>query len=228
MMRASKIAMWVAVVLGTSLIAGCDLFSGTSNADVGEDVKTFIQSENLPDPQTPKLKFEDSEVQAFLVEFGPGCDCPSGCFYSAGWGLKLEDRIGWMRVDEAFCLQDSLQNEVTLFDVQSRDSTLFSTDFQERFKEAVEDEAPDGYGPIYEVFLQMLARDEDTPVYTLRSLTDLLFDQYLPKQAQALIENPTVRSNEFLLERLAELPDDSGYRPVKEEAEALLDDAQTS
>ena len=222
-MNASKSAVLAAAVLLVSLMAGCDLFSGASTG-IDEDIRTFIQSENLPDPQPPELKFKDEEVQAFRVAFGPGCDCPSGCFYSTGWGIKVQSRIGWMRVSEAFCLRDSLQDEATLFDVQPRDSTLFSADFRAQFKSAVEDEAPDGYGPIYEVFLQMLARDADTPVPTLRSLSELLFDEYLPGQAQALIENPTVRSNEPLLERLAALPNQSAYRSVREEAQALLDD----
>lgn len=222
-MNASKSAVLATAVLLVSLMAGCDLFSGTSTGIDEESEHSFNQKIcRIPNPQNSNLKTK--RYKHFGLRSDLDVTAPVDVFYSTGWGLKVQDRIGWMRVSEAFCLRDSLQDEVTLFDVQPRDSTLFSADFRAQFKSAVEDEAPDGYGPIYEVFLQMLARDADTPVPTLRSLTELLFDEYLPGQAQALIENPAVRSNEPLLERLAALPDQSAYRSVREEAQALLDD----
>jgi hypothetical protein len=223
-MTSPRTAILLTVVLNVGFLSGCDVWGGGSEID--EDVTSFVDAENLPDAQTPQIRFDDSdsEVTAFLVEFGPGCDCPSGCFYSTGWGLAVRDRIGWMAVRQAFCLEDSVRSDATFFEVQPGDSLLFSPDFRDRFRKATEEEDPDGHAPIYEVFLQMLGRDEDTPVRTLRALTKLLFDPYLPDLADALIQNPVVRSETAILRRLTELPDARGYRPVKEEAEELLDE----
>lgn len=220
-MNSAKATLLLSIVLVFGLLSGCDIWGGP---EVDENVRAFVQSENLPKAQTPEISVDDpdSDVKVFSVEFGPGCDCPSGCFYSTGYGLEFRDRIGWMDVSQAFCLEDSVRSEVTFFDVRTGDSTLFDQAFRDRFREATEDRDPDGYAPIYEVFLQMLGGDEDTPTGTLNSLIDVLFEGYFPDVARALIDNPVVRSNETLLERLTELPDER-YQPIREEAEELLD-----
>ena len=125
-----------------------------------------------------------------------------------------------------FCSDDSLDtSRLHYFDVQPGDSTLFDQEFRDRFREATKDQDPDGYAPIYETFLQMLGEDQDTPTRALNALIDVLFEGYFPDVARALIGNPVVRSNELLLERLTELPDER-YQSVREEAQALLN--QTS
>lgn len=216
-----KLLILIVAALTLGVLTGCDIWGSDSSID--DDITSFIESENLPDAQTPDIRFDDSDskVKAFRVEFGPGCDCPSGCFYSRAWGLEFRDRIGWIEVGEAFCLQATVRSRATFFDVQPGDSTLFDNDFRDRFRKTTREE-DDEYAPIYEVFLQMLARDKDTAPTTLSSLVELLFDERLSSVAKALIENPAVRSNEALLEKLANLPDWVGYRPVKEEAEELL------
>jgi hypothetical protein len=225
-MKTAKHPILIAAILATGLLPGCDFWGGPN---IDEDIKAFVESENLPDVQTPSVEFKDSDlgVKAFRVPFGPGCDCPSGCIYSKGYGIELRDRTGWMDVTEVFfCSEDSLDTgELNYFDVRPGDSTLFGSEFRNRFRKATEDRDPDGYAPIYEVFLQMLAGDEDSPVRTLRSLTDLLFEHYLPETADALIQNPVVRSNTSLLERLAELPDQAAYLPVREKARELLNES---
>jgi hypothetical protein len=114
-----------------------------------------------------------------------------------------------------------VRSRATFFDVQPGDSTLFDDDLRGRFKEATGGDDYE-FSPVYEGFLHLLARDEDTPTNTLVSLADLLFEEHFKNVAEALIENPVVRSNEALLKKLASLPDWVGYRPVKEEAEELL------
>lgn len=222
-MDTTKAAILTAALLAAGLLAGCDFWGGS---DIDEDIEAFVKSENLPDAQTPSVEFKDSAsgVKVFRVSFGPGCDCPSGCIYSTGYGIEFRDRIGWMHVmDFFFCSDDSLdRGALNYFDVRSGDSALFSSEFRTRFRKATEDRSPDGYAPIYEVFLQMLAGDEDSPLRTLRALTDLLFKHYFPETADALIQNPVVRSNTLILERLAELPDQAGYLQVREEARDLL------
>lgn len=211
----------VITVSTIGLLAGCDIWNG--GPDVDEDIRSFVESGNLSEAQTPEISFADSksEVKAFRVRFGSGCDCPSGCFYSKGYGLKFRDRIGWMEVREFSCPNDPVQGEVKFFEVRPGDSILFDSGFLDRFRESTAGENEE-YAPIYEAFLQMIARDEDTPTNTLGALVDLLYEKRLSDVGEALIENPAVRSNQTLLETLANLPDWVGYRPVKEKAQELL------
>jgi hypothetical protein len=226
-MNATKSLLLLFIVLAGGLLAGCDIFGGGTELD--EDIVSFVEAENLPHAKTPKISFDDSdsEVKAFQVEFGPGCDCPSGCFYSKGYGLKFRDRIGWLEVREAFCLDESVRGQANFFDIRPGDSTLFDQDLRDRFKEKTAGDDYE-YSVIYKLFLQRLARDRDVPSATLNALIDLLFEERFSNVAEALIQNPTVRSNESLLERLSNLPDWAGYRPVKEEARELLNHVSAS
>ncbi len=219
-----RTALLSVTVLIVAPLTGCDIWGGGSEID--EDIKSFVEAESLPEAQRPEIGFEDSEadVAAFHVDFGPGCDCPSGCFYSTAYGLQFRDRIGWMTVESAFCLEDSVQVNEGYFDLQSRDSTLFSSDLRKRLREAVTtDEANDVQAPVYEVFLNMLAKDKATPSETLLDLARLLQDSYRPGVGYALLENPTVRSSRPVLEILASLPDNGGYKGVRDRAQSLLD-----
>lgn len=222
--RLSSATSLVAALLCAHVLIGCDLFRNESTID-GE-VQEFVETESLPEAQQPTIVFESTEadVSAFRVNFGPGCDCPSGCIYSSAFGLKFRDRIGWMHVQQPFCLRDSVRVNEGFFDVQPRDSVLFSADLREQFrKEATQDEANDVQAPIYEVFLDVLAEDEDTPPATLLSLARRLRDSYRPGVGYALLENPAVRSSESILRVLADLPDSGGYQGIRDRARKLLD-----
>lgn len=223
-MTSYRTALSLATVLTAVLLGGCDIWGGGPKID--EDIKSFIEAESLPEAQRPEIGFEDSEaeVMAFHVDFGPGCDCPSGCIYGTAYGLQFRDRIGWMSVETEFCLEDSVRVNGDYFDLRSRDSTLFSFDFRKRFREAATtDEANDVQAPVYEVFLNVLAKDKDTPTNTLLDFARLLQDSYRPGVGYALLENPTVRSSRSVLEVLASLPDNGGYKEVQNRAQDLLD-----
>jgi hypothetical protein len=205
-------------------LAGCDLFKGAPKID--EDVQAFVERESLPEAQRPEIGFDDSEadVTVFHVKFGPGCDCPSGCFYSTAYGIQYRSRIGWMKVDQKFCIEDSVEVGAGYFDLRGRDSTLFRSDFRGRLREAVTtDEVNDVQAPVYDVFLNMLAKDNDTPSETLLSLAQLLQDDYRPGVGYTLLEHPVVRSSRSILEVLAQLSG-TGYETIRERAQALLDE----
>jgi len=222
-----RTALPLAAVLLAVLLTGCDIWGG--GPEIDEDLKTFVEAESLPQAQRPEVGFEDSEadVTAFHVNFGPGCDCPSGCIYETAYGLQFRDRIGWMSV-ETVCMEDSVQVNEGYFDLQPRDSTLFSSDLRKRLREAVTtDEANDVQAPVYEVFLTMLAKDEDTPTETLLDLARLLQNSYRPDVGYALLENPTVRSSRPVLEVLASLPENGGYKGVQNRAQNLLNQLST-
>jgi hypothetical protein len=72
------------------------------------------------------------------------------------------------------------------------------------------------------VFLNLLAKDADTPAQTLLDLARLLSSTYRPDLGFALLENPTVRSSERGLRVLAGLPGNGGYREVRDRARELL------
>lgn len=223
-MASCRTARSIAIVLTAVLLGGCDIWGGGTKID--EEIRSFVEAESLPEAQRPEIGFEGSEaeVSAFHVDFGPGCDCPSGCFHSTAYGLRFRDRIGWMSVEKAFCLEDSLQVSEGYFDLRSGDSTLFSSQLRRRFREAATtDEANDVQAPVFEVFLNMLAKDEDTPTKTLLDLARLLQGSYRPGVGYALLENPTVRSSRSVLEVLGSLPGTGGYEGVRDRAQDLLD-----
>lgn len=220
-MNTRKATILIAAVLAVGLLNSCDIFRGGTEID--EDIKSFVESEDLPEAQTPEVSFSDpnSKTKPFRVSFGEARDCPAGCFYSKAYGVKFRSRIGWMGL-VPYGRDDTVKSKIKFFDVQAGDSTLFDPGFRDRFREATKDQDPDGYAPIYEAYLQMLGGDEETPTGTLNSLIDVLFEGYFPDVASALIENPVIRSNETLLERLTELPGDR-YQPIREKAQELLD-----
>lgn len=115
-----------------------------------------------------------------------------------------------------------MRSEANFFEVRPGDSILFDSDLRLRFRTSTAEES-EKYAPVYEAFLQMIARDGDTPTNTLGLLADLLYEKRLSDVGEALIENSVVRSSRALLEKLANLPDRRGYRSVKEKAQELLD-----
>lgn len=219
-----------AVVLIASLLAVCLLgceriggFPGKGDPALDESIEEFVQSEPLGDPQEPELLLTvaEGDVQMFGVAFGQPRDCPAGCFFSRGYGLKFRGRIGWMGLD-AYGGDDSVRTEVTYFDVQPEDSQLFKDTTRAQLEAALTDDGRTLADPAYDQFLEMLAEDEDTPSDTLLDLAELLHDQYRPATGLALLENSVVRSNETILEVLAGLSA-SGYKQVRSQAQDLLD-----
>lgn len=217
----TDLAVFLAL-LTSCLLLGCDQWGSSPGID--EDIDTFVNTEPLPDAQRPRLLVQDLglDVQVFAVSFGEARDCPSGCFYSKAYGLALRDRIGWMGLD-AYGRDDSVRTSVTRFDVRSRDSTLFGERVRWHFRRAEERSDRSTAETAYEVFLEMLAPDDDTPHAALLDLARLLHDEFHPGTARALLTNPTVRTSQPILEVLSELPDRGHYEEISAQAEALLD-----
>lgn len=211
----------VLILLGSLLPLGCD----QSPTDVDGDIASFVESEPLSEAQDPELVFESSEwrIEVFWVSFGEARDCPSGCFYSKAYGLKLRDRIGWMGID-AYGRDDSVTTKVNYFDVQAGDSTLFDKDVRGQLEAAQEGSDRSYAGAAYDHFLQMLAGDEDTPSSTLFDLAERLEEAYRPELGYALLENTIVRSSKPILEVLAGLSEEGRYETIRDRARELLDE----
>ena len=208
--------------LTVGALFGCDQWESSPGID--DDIASFVKSEPLPDAQRPRVVVASDSLNArvFWVSFGEARDCPSGCFFSKAYGLSFRGRIGWMGLD-AYGRDDSVKTQVTYFDVHPGDSTLFTEDLRERFQRAGETAERSYTDAAFDQFLEMLARDEETPHETLMDLARLLRDQYRPATGLALLENPEVRSSKSILEVLAGLPDRGGYQTVRDRARALLD-----
>jgi len=217
----TDLALFLAPLLGC-LLLGCDRWESSPGIDT--DLAAFVESEPLPATQRPQVVFDvDSlDAQFFWISFGEPRDCPSGCFYSKAYGLAFRDRIGWMRLD-AYGRDDSVQTRVTDFDIQPQDKVLFREGLRQRFRQ-VQAETDNSYAhAAYDHFLELLGRDADTPSETLLALARVLEDQYRPGLGRALLENAVVRSSKPILTVLAGLPDRSGYRTIRGQAQVLLD-----
>ena len=123
------------VFLAALLPLGCD----QTPTGVDDDIASFVESEPLSEAQEPELVFESSEwgIEVFWVSFGEARDCPSGCFYSKAYGLKFQDRIGWMGLD-AYGRDDSVTTRVNYFDVQAGDSILFKNEVRNQHHHSLE------------------------------------------------------------------------------------------
>ena len=208
------------VFLAALLPLGCD----QTPTGVDDDIASFVGSQPLSEAQEPKLVFESSEwgIEVFWVSFGEARDCPSGCFYSKAYGLKFQDRIGWMGLD-AYGRDDSVTTRVNYFDVQAGDSTLFENDVRNQLEAALDESDRSYADATYDHFLLMLAGDEETPSTTLLDLAELLEEAYRPELGSVLLENAVVRSNKPILEVLAGLSGQGGYETVRDRAQDLLD-----
>lgn len=203
------------------LIVGCDAVKFGFH---DKDIEAFMESQQLPDAQKPVfvLMVPDQNFTAFRVSFGPPRDCPSGCFYTQAFGIKYGSRIGWISVNTTW-FQDSY---LSFFDVRPDDDYLFSQNVRNRFKEVVKNSKDGSWNQrAYEVFLEMLARDTDTPSEIFLNISELLYREYHPGVASALIKNPVVKTNRLILETLANLPsfnESRFYKQVRKQAQELL------
>ena len=217
----TDLALFLALLTGC-LLLGCDQWGSSPGID--EDIEAFVDTEPLPEAQRPRLLLQSPglDVQVFSVSFGEARDCPSGCFYSTAYGLGYRGRIGWMGLN-AYGQDDSVRTSVTRFDVRSRDSILFGERIRRQFSRADERSDRNTAETAYEVFLEMLATDEDTPHAALLDLARLLHEEFHPRTGRALLSNPTVRTSQSILEVLADLPDRGHYEDLGAQAQALLD-----
>ncbi len=75
-------------------------FNKDSNLD--SDVEEFIYSFNFPDIYSIRVLHDipENKLQIFSITYGFPMDCPSGCIFSNARGLKYNNQIGWIRIDD--------------------------------------------------------------------------------------------------------------------------------
>jgi hypothetical protein len=194
--RGGLATMAVAIL---ALSAGCG--GGGGGGSEPGTVAEFLRAQSLPMMQAPQVTNVGDDAELFSVAFGEAEDCPSGCVYSGGIGLRRGGKVGWLRFDDLRKVDDS---GTPLYDLDDSDAALFAPGFRESLR-ALRDEPRGPFGGHYEAFLDLLARDSETPGDILAGLVDGLSEaNYL--RARLLVNNPAVRADRGLLVRLANLP----------------------
>jgi hypothetical protein len=210
-MKKSKIIFTIACLL---LFHSCD--ANLTAPETDQVINEFIKNQNLPKPQPYRVTYSNYQenVTVFKLLFGEPFDCPSGCAYSAGIGLKLKNKIGWLYLS----LSEMQLTERNSYDIDSTEIYLFSKSFWDNLEKA--DQWTFRYA-----LLPLLVRDSDTPLDVLNRISQGLYsyiDSYL---GELLLLNIKVITDRTILTLLANLPVFQGdaYLSVREKAQHLLD-----
>lgn len=167
---------------------------------IDSDIETFVNSFNFPKLQGINILIDVSkyDTQVFQISYGEPHDCEAGCFYSKATGIKHNNKIGWISINN---YDDFDVSKLTMYDFDSDDSYIFTDDFFKKLKSKW----------VYQhAFLILLAKDHDTPRDTLLQIIEEL-SLYSPgvinvkRPLNALLENPNVRSDKELLIMISEL-----------------------
>jgi len=184
--------------------------------EIPSDISVFVQSQNLPKVQPINifLEIQPENLIAFKVSYGEAQDCPSGCFYSIAYGLKMRTKIGWLRIN------DYDQNDLShagYYDFDSTETFLFSNPFWDQLN------ASDNWVYRY-AFLPLLVRDRDVPTTVLQRAAEGLYTFIDSNIASLLLLNPKVLGSRAILTLLADLPVFQGdtYQEVRKKARELL------
>ncbi|HWL39102.1 MAG TPA: hypothetical protein VNO75_02605 [Gemmatimonadaceae bacterium] len=128
----------------------------------------------------------------FSAAYGEPQDCPSGCFYLAGWGLQYAGRIGWIELhrssDVEFVPGDN-------YDVRATDEYLFSDALWDRLRNEY----------LWGGVRIMLACDGDTPADALERLARRLPGEGWPFLADLLLDVAQRRDLRSVAEIIATL-----------------------
>ncbi len=190
---------WACALL---LVSGC----GSSEPPTGVDapgptpataaVNEFVASQGLPlFHWTHQIVMRDG-YECFGVSFGPGQDCPAGCFYSWAYGIRVGERVGWLGFENAW---DFAPPPESCFDVLPTDAILFDFDTWLAISDADWSTAWNGLVPL-------LARDPDTARAALLNIATILYTHHSRLLALDLVNNPAVATDVEILTLLSELP----------------------
>jgi len=207
----------VALGFGTVLLLalpGCKDNPANSDPPVPDPIRAFVESENLPMLRNIHLDvaIPEHSLNLFSAEYGEAQDCPSGCFYSHGFGVAYGSAIGWM----GFSASRGVPATPTMYDVRAEDVALFDAGVWTRI------EAEQTW-QFWSVFLPLLARDSDTPEETLLRIAARLPTYISVHIAGQLLANPSITTHPSVLQILACLPD--AYEWQRQQARDLLGSA---
>ena len=182
-----------------------------------DPIRDFVDSENLPLLRNIGIdvSLPDQALVFFHASYGEPHDCPSGCFYSTAFGVKLRSKLGW--IGFAHYEQVALDS-VTYFSVEPDDVALFEESTWE---------ALGTRWVLWGALLPYLAEHERCPEDVLIRIAIRLYDYISPRVAARLLANPAITSHPDVLQLLACLPGSGTdvYARYRMQARVLLGDA---
>ena len=213
----AKFVVSVIIVFGIVVIISMGL---SIDRGVDSDIRAFVYGSNFPKlrcfhfaPKLNRLYFPEPRrinilldipehnVKVFEIRYGELQDIPSGAFFSRATGIRHNDKIGWISV-ENYAVFD-LKN-LQRYDLDSDDEYLFTDEFLNELK------SKDDWVYQYRL-LPLLAKDPDTPRGTLLKIAERKCSSlFHPSLANALLENPNVLADKQILVAIADLPVSSG------------------
>ncbi len=214
----------ILAILGIILISGCGQETNTPEqpptSPTSSPIETFVNSFDFPKMQGVNILIDipEENIKVFQISYGEPQDCPSGCFFSRATGIKNNNKIAWISINN---YDDFDVSNLQMYDFDSSDSYLFTDEFFNKLK------SRDSWVYQY-AFLPLLAKDPDTPNETLLKIAEALSSDIQPLLANSLLENPSVQQNKEILTIIANLPVFSGdaYEEVRSKAQDLLNNLE--
>ena len=179
-------------------------------------VREFVADAGLPGLQYAAQILRTPDLEFFCAVYGEPQDCPAGCAYSRGYGVRVGNRIGWMELMDQDGIYGSLADD--FFDVTAADHALFERRVWDELEGADAVAARRALMP-------MLAKDPDTDRDALLGIAEQLYVRVSYTLAQDLVRNTAVAHDEGILVVLCGLPVTVGqdtYASVRAQAEVLL------
>jgi hypothetical protein len=159
-------------------------------------VTDFVADQNLPLLRWTHQVILRDNYECFYTTFGEPQDCPSGCIYEVGYGIRVGDRVGWLGFEYLSSYEPQPES---YFDVTPSDAILFDFDTWLAISNA-------NWSIAWEGLVPTLARDPDTDRAALLSIAAILYTHHSAALALDIVHNPVVATEVEILTLISELP----------------------
>ena len=198
-------------VFSKTVVSGLVLFAclsgcggGDSPNPVQSQITRYVNAQQLPQMQKLRIvELSDGQTaELFTVAYGPGQDCPSGCFYSYLSGVRNGSKIGFLKFNADYSYGNAPYGQHS-YHFDASDTRLYADSVFDKIKKTS--------GFSYSQFLNTLAVNPDVPVEVLVKVARRVEGTYT---AELLIANPTVMTSREALTVLASLSQPTPYGDV--------------
>lgn len=204
-----KLISWIQVCSLVVAVA-CHEVNGPGSQAIPDDVAQFVAP--LPKLRSASTVFSvpDQGFLLFTATYGDPQDCPAGCFYAQGWGIKYAGQIGWIHESTANGVDPAVAK---YFDVRSTDRYLFDESLWNRL-------AKEWIGAEFRI---MISCDSDTPSEALERLAVRLPAEGWPFLADLLVDVAQQRNIRHVAEIISTLgPSSFNFAGSRAHATAAL------
>ncbi len=212
--HATSMKMTVSSLALLVCLAGCG--GGDSPNSVQSQITRYVNGQQLPQMQKLRIvELSDGQTaELFTVAYGPGQDCPSGCFYSYLSGVRNGSKIGFLKFNADYSYGKAPYGQ---------DSYHFDASDIRLYADSVFDKIKKTSGFSYSQYLNTLAGNPDVPIEALVKVAQRVEGT---QTADLLIANPTVMTSREALTVLASLsqptPYGDVYADIQSRAQQLL------